>query len=67
MDKEVRLEGKFLNFKTESRCCSGNLGNRWRFGHVTVRSNDPYQIAFEGIVGSSFQVGVAKALYIPHE
>ena len=35
---------------------SGNLGNRWRYGHVTIRSNDPYQIALEGVVGSSFQV-----------
>ncbi|CAF4185562.1 unnamed protein product, partial [Rotaria sp. Silwood2] len=38
---------------------SGNLGNRWRFGHVTVRSNDAYQIAFEGVVGSSFQGDIA--------
>ncbi|CAF4931464.1 unnamed protein product, partial [Rotaria socialis] len=38
---------------------SGNLGNRWRYGHVTVSSNDPYQIAFEGVVGSSFQGDIA--------
>lgn len=36
--------------------CSGNLGDRWRYGHVTVQSFDPYQIAFEGVVGTSFQV-----------
>ncbi|UJR31098.1 hypothetical protein I4U23_018606, partial [Adineta vaga] len=38
---------------------SGNLGNRWRYGHVTVRSNSPYQVAFEGIAGSSFQGDIA--------
>ena len=35
---------------------SGNLGNRWRYGHVTIRSDNQYQVAFEGIVGTSFQV-----------
>ncbi|CAM4977745.1 unnamed protein product [Rotaria socialis] len=38
---------------------SGNLGNRWRYGHVTVRNDDQYQIAFEGVVGSSFQGDIA--------
>jgi hypothetical protein len=42
---------------------SGNLGNRWRYGHVTVRSNDPYQIAFEGIVGPSFLVSKKKKVF----
>ncbi|CAF0847412.1 unnamed protein product, partial [Rotaria sordida] len=37
----------------------GNLGNRWRSGHVTITSNDPFQIAFEGVVGSSFQGDIA--------
>ena len=35
---------------------SGNLGNQWRYGHVTVRSNNSYQVAFEGVVGTNFQV-----------
>ncbi|CAF3694948.1 unnamed protein product, partial [Didymodactylos carnosus] len=38
---------------------SGNLGNRWRYGHVTVRRADPFQIAFEGVVGKSFDGDIA--------
>jgi len=53
MEKNSNLTMKFIY-------SSGNLGNRWRYGHVTVRSNDPYQIAFEGIVGTSFQVKQKK-------
>jgi hypothetical protein len=32
---------------------SGNLGDIWRYGHVTVKSNTEFQMVLEGIVGSS--------------
>ncbi len=60
MDKEVGWK-KNSNLTMKFIYSSGNLGNRWRYGHVTVRSNDPYQIAFEGIVGTSFQVKQKKS------
>ncbi len=60
MDKEVGWK-KNSNLTMKFIYSSGNLGNRWRYGHVTVRSNDPYQIAFEGIVGTSFQVKQRKS------
>ena len=30
-----------------------NLGDKWRYGHVTVQSRMDFQIALEGIVDSS--------------
>jgi hypothetical protein len=33
---------------------SGNLGDIWRYGHVTVKSNTEFQMVLEGIVGKSF-------------
>ena len=35
---------------------SGDLGDRWRYGHVTVQSYSSFQVAFEGTVGNSVQV-----------
>ncbi len=32
---------------------SGNLGNTWRYGHVSVKSIYDYQMVLEGVVGSS--------------
>jgi hypothetical protein len=56
MDKKV-LRIKFSNIKfTFFLYYSGDLGNRWRYGHVTVQSNDPYNITFEGVVGTNDQV-----------
>ena len=33
---------------------TGNLGDLWRFGHVTVRSDLNFQLVIEGIVGKSY-------------
>ncbi|CAF0741635.1 unnamed protein product, partial [Brachionus calyciflorus] len=33
---------------------SGNLGNYWRYGHVTVKSSVDFQIVLEGVVGRTF-------------
>ncbi|EDO47787.1 predicted protein [Nematostella vectensis] len=38
---------------------SGDHGQRWRIAQVTIRSSDNYQIAFEGISGSSYQGDIA--------
>ena len=54
--KEVKHRPVRMISRRSFTPASGNLGNRWRYGHATVRSNGPYQVAFEGIVGSSFQV-----------
>ena len=34
---------------------TGNFGNVWRYGHVTVKSSVAFQIVLEGVVGSSYQ------------
>lgn len=34
---------------------SGNYGNLWRYGHVTIRSDSDFQIVLEGIVGRSIE------------
>lgn len=48
-------------FNRQSNFCSlassGDLGDRWRYGHVTVQSYSQFQVAFEGTVGTSYQVG----------
>jgi hypothetical protein len=51
-----RYKTNVLGYHNMKFFYSGDLGNRWRYGHVTVQSDEPYQIAFEGIVGTSFQV-----------
>jgi len=33
---------------------SGDLGDQWRYGHVTVRSPVDYQVVIEGVVGNGF-------------
>lgn len=33
---------------------SGNQGDRWRQGAVTVNANQDFEVVFEGVVGSSF-------------
>lgn len=33
---------------------SGNLGNKWRYGHVTIKSDFDFQVVLEGVVGTSF-------------
>ncbi len=54
MDKEVDfLTSENIQFIV---FYSGDLGNRWRYGHVTVQSHYPYQLAFEAVVGTGFQV-----------
>ena len=35
---------------------SGNLGNRWRFAHVTANVDSPFQLAFEAVAGTGVQV-----------
>jgi hypothetical protein len=32
---------------------STNLGDFWRYGHVTIKSSSEFQIVLEGIVGNS--------------
>lgn len=33
---------------------SGNFGNYWRYGHVTIQTPSDFQVVLEGVVGSSF-------------
>jgi len=56
---------KFSNLKNIKSVFfySGDLGNRWRYGHVTVQSDNPYQMAFEGIVGTTSEVRKKKRIH----
>ena len=56
MDKEVRKIQIIKQVTGLIVFSSGDLGNRWRYGHVTVQSYSPFQMAFEGTVGASYQV-----------
>ncbi|RNA26976.1 MAM and LDL-receptor class A domain-containing 2-like [Brachionus plicatilis] len=38
---------------------SGNFGNFWRYGHVTISSQVDFQVVLEGIVGRSFTGDIA--------
>ena len=39
-------QGKALNNILWSR--SGNLGNTWRYGHISIKSRFDFEIALEG-------------------
>lgn len=57
MDEEV-WNIKPVEWMSESvlSLSSGDLGDRWRYGHVTVQSYSSFQVAFEGTVGNGVQV-----------
>ena len=38
---------------------SGNLGNLWSVGYASVTSLVPYQLVFEGIVGTGERADIA--------